>query len=163
MNLPIPNERPGIARWLRKYPGDAVILGIILVVATIFFGYVWPFFRVIWSFDRIEQKAKRRITAPELQAWATNLLAQQPLGQHRYRVADLGTNFPQQLTGLWKRPPDVIIYNSGPGHINWVRVTWGSGGLGHCGFNIGATSSLLYSINRKNSHEWSDGVYFYKD
>ena len=162
MNLPIPNERPGIARWLRKYPGDVAIITIILIVA-IFIGCVWLTFGPWWSFDRIEQKAKRRITAPELQAWATNLMAQQPPGQHHYRVEALGTNFPKQLLGLWKHPPRVIIYNLGPGRVNWVRITWGSGLLGHCGFNIGATNSLLYSINRKNSHEWSDGVYFYKD
>jgi len=142
-------------------PGDAYIITFILLLAVIFFGYVWPTFRLFRSFDRIEQNAKRRITARELQAWGTNLLAQQPLGQYRYRVAELGTNFPKQLLGLWKNPPDVIVYklstnNSGTVAPGWVYIAWGSGFMGQSGFEIGPTNFISY----KGGHEWSDGVYF---
>jgi len=139
-------------------PGAATSI-IILVLAAVFFGFVWPTFRSWSSFDRIEQNAKRRIAARELQAWATNLMAHSPPGQNRYRIADLGTNFPKQLLGLWKRPPDVIVYNLGPVKMNWVRVTWGSAFPGHRGFEIGPTNFTGYY----RGHEWSDGVYFWKD
>ena len=48
---------------------------ILAVIAGLFIAIVWPIYSVIQSFDHLEENAKRVITAPELQAWATNLLA----------------------------------------------------------------------------------------
>lgn len=143
--------------------GDAIIITIILVLAVLFFGYVWPTFRLFRSFDHIEQNAQRRITARELQAWATNLLAQHPSG--RIRVSALGTNFPKELLGLWKLPPDIFVNesrtnNAGTVDPGWVQLIWGSPMVGHCGFEIGPTNFTAFKSRR---HAWSDGVYFYKN
>ena len=160
MNSSTPTNRKGIDRWLRLRPGDAIIFAIILVVAAICLGYVWPFFREIRSFDSIEKRAQRKITARELQAWATNLLAHYPPGH--YRAVALGTNFPKQLLGHWTVSPSVIVNeshsnSSGAVAPGWVYVAWSSGFMGQCGFEIGPTNFASYN---SKSHAWSDGVYF---
>ena len=133
-----------------------------IVVAAVWFllGLVWPTYSLFSSFDRLEQNARRAVTGQQLQAWATNLLAQQPPGYTT--AAALGTNFPSQLMGLWRHPPSIVINEGDTNEAtfpSWVGVTWGSGFLGHCGFEIGPTNFT----GNKGGTAWHPGVYFWKD
>lgn len=142
---------------MRTKTSSTVAWVVVLCIAA----YVYAGCKPYWQFDHLEQNAKRRITAPQLQSWATSLLAQHPPGHAK--VADLGTNFPRQLLGLYHRPPGIIIYesrtnDSGLEMPAYVRLTWGGGFIGHCGFEIGPTNFFSYVRGTK----WSDGVYFWR-
>ncbi|MCI0744711.1 MAG: hypothetical protein L0Y58_04820 [Verrucomicrobia subdivision 3 bacterium] len=130
------------------------ILGVLLLLAVI-----WaPFFKQLWSFGNIERKAKRVITGAELQSWATNLLASTNTIAI-WKVSNLGTNFlPPQLLGVWHRPPYIFIYEPEGDRPGSVRLTWGGGLIGHCGFEIGPTNFVRYG-----AREWQPGVYFWSD
>jgi hypothetical protein len=135
-------------------------MALVLIAVVLF---VWPAYRVFRSFELIEPKAKAKITGTELQTWAINLLATHPPGLTT--VERLGTNFPQQLLGLYRHEPWIIVYESttnrddsvNPG---WVRITWGGGYMGHSGFEIGPTNFTSY---KREANAWHDGVYFYRD
>ena len=138
----------------------SAVLG--LSALAVMFGVAWPTCSLIWSFDHLEQHAKRRITGLELQLWATNLIAHHSAGL--VKVSELGTNFPQQLLGLYHRPPDIMIYEpltNDLGQIQpaFVTLFWGCGMIGHCGFEIGPTNFSGYRATKA----WQGGVYFWKD
>jgi hypothetical protein len=128
-------------------------------VGLLAFGMIWPTWSLFHSFDKLERNAAKVITAAELQAWATNLLAHPP-ATTTPRVADLGTNFPQKLRGLYRSPPYVLLRQDGTNPPDAVLISWGSGFMGHCGFEIGA-SNLTPS---RGSEPWQgrSGVYFWR-
>jgi hypothetical protein len=125
-----------------------------------FAAYIYNGCKPAWQFDHLEQNAKKRITARELQSWATNLLARYPM-ETNFTSSELGTNFPQQLRGLAPRlGPHIFVHvyddtNQPP----YVQVYWGSGFLGGTGFYIWATNFIL---DGGPEHLWQPGVYFYR-
>lgn len=137
-----------------------IFAGVFVAAAWFLLVVIWPTYSLFSSFDRLEQNARKAVTGQQLQAWATNLLAHPP---HGYTSATaLGTNFPQPLLRLWRRPPDIMVYEASTNHAGltaWVRLTWGSGFLGHCGFEIGPTNFT----GNKGGTAWQPGVYFWKD
>jgi hypothetical protein len=129
------------------------------VLVTLYFVcvMVWPTIRLVRSFDNLERNAKRVITGAQLQQWATNLLAVTPTNSY-LKVSQLGTNFPSQLLGLYRRPPYISIHDDlSP---SCVYLMWGGGLIGHCGFEIGPTN---FVSRRRNAREWQPGVYFWSD
>jgi hypothetical protein len=140
----------------------SIVAPVLLILFLSFFGAAgYIAYKPIWQYDHLEQNARKVITGPELQAWATNVLAQYPTNDGPMESV-LGTNFPQQLRGLDpKHGPGIVIYDgyTKDGNTNsprWISVHWGSGFLGHCGFEIGPTNF------HGAGHEWQPGVYFYK-
>jgi len=136
-----------------------VTIGILLVIGFLF---VWfsPTCRIITSFDNFERNARKVITGPELAAWGNGLLQKYPTNT-TLRLRDLGTNFPPQLRTLvaTELGPRIVVYEPLTNQPPWVMVYWGSGFLGHCGFEIGSTNftgSLAH-------HRWQDGVYSWND
>jgi hypothetical protein len=133
--------------------------GILIASSLGALWYVLPF-RVFWSFDHIEQHAKKVITAAELQAWATNLLTRYPTNSTP-RVSELGTNFPPQLLGLYRHSPYVqISEEESTNNPACVYLMWGGGMIGHCGFEIGETNFVSY---RSHARAWQPGVYFWSE
>jgi hypothetical protein len=130
------------------------LIGVYLV-----FVIVWPTVRVFRSFDNLERNAKRVITGPRLQEWATNLLAVAPTNTY-LKVSQLGTNFPSQLLGLYRNPPYISIHEATALSPPCVYLMWGGGVIGHCGFEIGATNFVSH---RPNARAWQPGVYFWSD
>jgi hypothetical protein len=132
-----------------------------VVVSLIFLTGLWYMlpFRVYRAFDHIEQRAKKRITANELQAWATNLLAH-PLTNLNPSVSELGTNFPKQLRSLYRHPPYIQVNEATTNYPAYVYLMWGGGLIGHCGFEIGPTNYVSY---RSHARTWQPGVYFWSD
>lgn len=133
------------------------------VVTVVCLGALWTLwynslFHVFWQFDHLEQRAKRRITGTQLQAWALNLLEQYPttVTNDTPDVSDLGTNFPRQLLGLYHRTPYIRI-NQYTNFESYVLLMWGGGMIGHCGFEIGSTNFI------GRGHAWQPGVYFWRD
>jgi hypothetical protein len=134
----------------------------ILTILVIGSALLWfsPSCRIIRSFDNFERNARKAITGPELAAWGNGVLATYPTNT-TLRLSDLGTNFPPQLRNLAPElGPNIEVYapeNTNAPH--WVMVYWGSGFLGHCGFEIGPTN---FSGDRAH-HRWQDGVYSFND
>jgi hypothetical protein len=136
--------------------------GLLVFLAVLLCGaiYLWTGYRPIWQFDHLEGTVKKAISGTELQAWATNLLAQSPSGG-AYPVSTLGTNFPPQLRNIApKLGPWVLVRDStDPEFPSYVEVLWGSGFLGHRGFQIGPTNF----VGRQITNEWQPGIYFLRD
>lgn len=126
------------------------------------FAVLWfsPPCSTVRSFDNLERNAERVTTAAELQAWALKVVAQYPSPTNGYeylRRSDLKTDIPRPLLGLYHNPPAIFVYETTadlPGH---VRLIWGGGMIGHCGFEIGPTNFV------SRGHLWQDGVYFWSD
>jgi len=143
--------------WKRRVFRYAFVIVTCLMI--LLFVAVWPIFRVFWSFDHLEQNAKRVITGSQLQAWAISVLEHPPTNI-TYRISELGTNFPPQLLGLYHYPPTIDIYEATTDSPGSVILTWGGGLIGHCGFVVGPTNFVDYHLN---AHAWQDGVYFWTD
>lgn len=113
----------------------------------------------VWQFDHLEGNARKVITGAELQAWATNLLAQYPT-HSTLKPSELGTNFPVQLQHLAPKlgPMVVIFERTETNEPSWVFVRWGSGFLGSHGFEIGPTNF----VSSRPGHPWQPGVYFFE-
>ncbi len=131
------------------------------ISATVLFAccvLVWlsPPCSTFRSFDNLETSAKRRVSGPELQAWAMGLLAQYPTST-QFWSSRLGTNFP--LRDLYHNPADVMIWEATSNSPAYVYLMWGGGFIGHCGFEIGPTNF----ISLRGTHKWQDGVYFWTD
>lgn len=120
--------------------------------------YAYLIFRPFWEFGRIEHNAKKDVTPEALQMWATNLIAKYPEGGH-VRLSELGTNLPIGWRDVAPRFGPSVYVNPGHGddYPSSVRVFWGSGFMGHCGFEIGPTNFIGMG------HAWSAGVYFWND
>ena len=134
------------------------VVGALLLICL---AFVWfsPSCRVIRSFDNFERNARKAISGAELAAWGNRVLAQYPTNAYP-RVADLGTNFPAQLLKLApKLGPRLVVYEADTNSPGWVMVYWGSGFLGHCGFEVGPTNFT----GSKAHDRWYPGVYFWND
>ena len=134
-----------------------IVLACILV--ALYFIFVWPAQRVFRSFDNLERNAQHVVTGRQLHEWATGLLMFAPTN-HTPRVSDLGTNFPAQLLGLYRRPPYIQIQEADTNSPGSVYLMWGGGVIGHCGFEIGSTNFVSY---KPNAQAWQPGVYFWSD
>jgi hypothetical protein len=131
---------------------------LILLVLAVVGAYAYTAYKPVWQFDHLEQIARRAISASEVQAWATNLLAHYT-NETSVSLSELGTNFPPRLRNLApKLGPSVFIHAGGG--TNWppyIRLYWGSGFLGAHGIEVGSTDFIGYRGNRL----WQPGVYFY--
>lgn len=133
------------------------------VIAIILIGFacIWfsPTCRITRSFDNFERNVRKVITGPELAAWGNGILANYPTNTTLY-LRDLGTNFPPQLRKLAPElGPFIDVYAGDTNTPPWVMVFWGSGFLGHCGFEIGPTNFM----GERAKHRWQDGVYSFND
>jgi hypothetical protein len=127
----------------------AVVILTVLVLAGagIIFG---PWIRKEYLANTFEERAKDQVTAEELQAWATNLLASGRSG--RVKVQDAGPDFPSKLTNLYPKLPSIYVYDrESPG---FVMITWGGGMIGSWGFRIGPTNLVI------RGDQWAPGVFF---
>lgn len=135
--------KPSITELIICAAGVAVVTGMFL-----------PAYLRMRTFDRLEDRAKKAITAAELQVWATSVLANPPASPNP-RVSDFGTNFPKALLDLDEYKPYISIRPVADSSPGMVTLMWGSGFLGHCGFDIGDT-------NFARGDAWQPGVYFWK-
>ena len=133
-----------------------------MIAAAALLCFLWYFttpYRLFWKFDHIERGARKVTTAAELQSWATNLLAQYPT-QCSLGVSSLGTNFPKQLKGLYRHNPAIYLHEEPTNDPAFVKLVWGGGLIGHCGFDIGDTNFVSYV---SHAHAWAPGVYFWSE
>ena len=123
-------------------------------------GYMFNACAPVWQFDHLERNARRVVRGPELQAWATSVIAQHPTNDW-LRKSQLGTNFPERLWGLAPKLGPHVVFNESDSTNSpaWIMIGWGSGFLGHCGFEIGSTNF----VSRRPGHAWQPGVYFWSD
>ena len=138
----------------------SLIIGVVVLVAL---GALACYSaRPVWQYCRLEQNAKKVVTGTELQAWATNLLAQYP-SNVTLKASLLGTNFPQRLRSLAPEigPSVRLNFPDNTNFAGWVMVGWGSGMLGSSGFEVGPTN-YAYAFRSARAHEWQPGVYFFR-
>lgn len=120
-------------------------------------GCVYVSCKPDWEFYHLKRDARKKVTAVELQIWATNLLAHHP-NNGRVETSDWAPHFPPQLLKIAPDiGPDVCVAVPEERHQPpFVTVTWGSGFLGHVHFVVGPTN-----FTGGGGEPWSPGVYFY--
>ena len=155
----------------RTYPSIVlvpIVRRIILLITLVGLLLVAAFVlqtAIQWSqFADLEQRAKQTITPAELQTWAIGLLTQS--ASHSVsQFLELRTNYPAKLRGLvieLEPSVNIISRNSAngsgnnPEDTNSIALTWGTGFLGHKGFEIGRTNFVA-----PRGRAWSAGVYFF--
>lgn len=120
----------------------------------------------IRQFARLEQNARKVITAEDLQKWALKLISDSHSYTNSEQFRSIRTNYPPQLGRLMPGlTPDVNINeaNSINSPLDWTNIPpsvsfiWGSGFLGHRGFMVGPTN-----FEWSGSDQWAPGVYFFK-
>ncbi len=133
-------------------------LGISIAVAFVCWIVLWfsPPCSTFRSFDNLDKNAQKLISGPQLQSWATDMLAQYPT-ETNFWSSRLGTNFP--LRSLYHNPAWVVVHETSTNSPAYVFLMWGGGFIGHCGFEIGPTNFVSY----RGTHKWQDGVYFWTD
>jgi hypothetical protein len=120
-----------------------------------------------WRFDHLEQSARKRITAAELQNWATNIIATYP-GLTPLQAYQVRTNFPPKLESLcrgtisacWVGVMSHSVTNS-QGQIHeeadCVQIVWSQKPSGDAAFVIGPPD---FVFDHPKAHAWAPGVYF---
>jgi len=118
------------------------------------------------QFDNLEIRAKRVITAAELQSWATNLIVEsQSYNADQWHW--LRTNYPAQLRSVsrWIGGPHVsmmpatepVAEEQKDGRPAYMLLGWSIKPTGDARFEIGPTNFV--SIHSE-AHAWAPGVYF---
>jgi hypothetical protein len=131
----------------------AAFLTIFLIPVLLIGGcyYKW------WQFDHIEDRARRAITAAELQTWATNVLAQAP-SYSPSEFHQLRTNYPAKLRSVCRGPGVCWISVPDP-ESDYLMIIWSMKPSGDAAFEIGGTNFV--SAHPK-ARAWAPGVYFYR-
>jgi hypothetical protein len=125
-------------------------------------GCLYWSYKPIWQFDHLEQNARKVITGPELQAWATRVLDQYPtMETNNLWASQLRTNYPPQLRGLAPKIGPTLSIEDDTNQPSYVLLMWGSGGLGAKGFYVGRTNFVMDSGLYRGSM-WQPGVYFFR-
>jgi hypothetical protein len=135
-------------------------LAVITPVCLIMLWYFSPF-RVFWSFDHIEQRARKRVTGTELQQWAMEIMAKHPVlpdDPASLHLSELPVPLPKPLLNVYHYPPYIFIFGDTNAPPGYVRLVWGGGMIGHCGFEIGPTNF----VSLRSKDKWQDGVYFWR-
>lgn len=112
--------------------------------------------------ERTEQFSKRVksvVSADELQAWATNAIANTPAKDNRdISVNPKATGIPKGLLGFSDYPPDVDI--SRDANDAYVIVSYGDV-LDHMGLYVGDKSFKAESDEQIYVVQWQPGIYFW--
>ena len=120
------------------------------------------------QFDSLEIRAKRVITAAELQSWATNLIVESQSYNADQRHW-LRTNYPDKLRSVsrWIGGPQVsmmpatepVAEEQRDGRPAYMLLGWSIKPTGDARFEIGPTN---FVSTHSEAHAWAPGVYFYR-
>jgi len=121
---------------------------------------IYQYLKPDWQRARFEKNLKHRITPEELRTWALGIL--QTYGTHKQHDNAHITNSHPALDGLFQNPPTVWWYSESPPDTEFVRVTYGGGGFGHFGVEIGPTNRAQPSSSDARKYSsWAPGIYFF--
>jgi hypothetical protein len=129
-------------------------------LAAIFVGALYQYLQPDLQRAHFEKNLKHRIAPEELRAWALGVL-------HTYDTNKLDdnahiTNSHPALEDLFRNPPVVWRYSEHPPDTEFVRVSYGGGGFGHFGVEIGPTTRAMpSSSNDRRYSPWAPGIFFF--
>jgi hypothetical protein len=109
--------------------------------------------------EKFAAQVKSVVNPDELQAWATNLIAETPaLELHERRYLEQA-EIPDYIRAIDKdQIPDVEIVNWGDAVI--VQI-WFGGGFGHWGLYVASPEWTRKSSETHYIVEWKPGIYFW--
>jgi hypothetical protein len=129
---------------------------------------------VNYDADKCEQSIKQNGDPFQLQAWATNLIAQ-PDGSSNGPVwvanhdHDTFTKLPSCLYGLGisgdkQSVPSLAVMGGTDGEDPYVKLFWGGGMLGHWGMVIGSPTFVpVFFPKTAVVKQWKPGIYFWRE
>ena len=144
-----------------------VIAGLVICSPLLFIGGCFLHLQFKWAqFDSLEVRAKRVITAAELQSWATNVIVESE-GYSADQWFQLRTNCPAKLRSVsrWIGGPHVsmvpatepVAEEQTDGRPAYMLLGWSIKPSGDARFEIGPTNFV--SIHSE-ARAWAPGVYF---
>lgn len=108
--------------------------------------------------DQFSMRVKSVVNPDELQAWATNLIAQTPATNRDVSVSPKATGTPKGLLGISDDPPDVYVSRDSGG--GYIVVSFGDF-LDHIGLYVGDKSFKAKSDQQIYVVSWQPGIYFW--
>jgi hypothetical protein len=135
---------------------------ILVVVAAVFLLAVvaYPVLRPELQRVSFQKNLKKRVAPEELQAWAMGVLQ----SQDTHTPYDNGTvtNLHPAFRGLFINAPFGNWYSASPEDAAFVSVTYGGGGGGHWGVEVGPTNRPTpRSTEGRRYTPWTSGVCFF--
>lgn len=109
--------------------------------------------------EQFSERVKSVVNPDELQAWATNLIANTPITDRKTPVYLKEVDIPKYIRAIYNEyPEDVEVVGSDAG--TYVVVCYGSGN-GHWGLYVG--SPTLHQESDANFYvvPWKPGIYFW--
>jgi hypothetical protein len=150
----------------RRFPSRSFLLAfaiIAFIVAWFLVSLVSPY----WSQMSFQRHLKSRVTAEELHAWASGVLAPYQ-GERDPELCVELTNLPPMFQGLDKWPPHAFVYGDSETRfeskepIPYIKINYGSA-AGHFGAVLGPTNlskppdiagDIYYTV-------WKPGIWFF--
>jgi len=111
--------------------------------------------------QRFERAVRKQINPADLQSWATNLLTMYSRSNSvdsEYRSFEI-TDLPVSLRNVSGLTPVAFLFANPSPERAFTRISWGSGFLGHWGFEIGGPE-FAYPVG--NVETWKPGIYFWR-
>ena len=134
-------------------------LTLLVLVLPIVLG-LYQFLKPDLQRAHFEKNLKQRIAPEELRAWALSLLKTYDTNK-TYDNAHI-TNSHPALEGLFRNPPTVWWYSASQIDTEFVCVTYGGGGFGHFGVEIGPTNRPMPNSRTARHYSfWAPGIYFF--
>jgi len=131
-----------------------------LIVLAAFVFALYPILKPDLQRAHFEKNLKQRISPEELRAWALGLLKTYDTNK-TYDNAHI-TNSHPALEGQFRNPPVVWWYSASQTDTEFVRVTYGGGGFGHFGVEIGPTNRAMPDSRTARQYSfWAPGIYFF--
>ncbi len=136
------------------------IILVVVAVASLLGLAAYPVLRPELQRASFQRNIKKRVTPVALQTWATQVLQSQDT--HKPYDSGTVTNLHSAFRGLFVNEPFGNWYSASPDDTAFVRVTYGGGGGGHWGVEIGSTNrpTPQGSPGRRYT-PWAPGVSFF--
>ena len=106
--------------------------------------------------EQLSKRVKSVVNPDELQAWATNAIANIAAKHGDFSVNPKATGIPKGMLGFSDDPPDVFVSSDG----SCVVVCYGDF-LDHMGLYVGDKSFKAESNQQLYVVAWQPGIYFW--
>jgi len=111
-------------------------------------------------YTSIVRRMTNAISPSDLQAWAVKVIATNKPGEFNPQPLDTDTlpdSWRKTLISAWRKPPRFVVYDPQSDNPGCIRITWGGGGIGYTGFEVGPTN-----FQSMIGNEIAHGVYWFR-
>jgi hypothetical protein len=141
----------------------AFMIGLVMVVVAggaVLYPFANIYFTEVRPRTLFPRRVQQRVSASELQAWALACIKGWDTNYPYYPPPV--TNMHPAVCGLWIHKPTAYMYLPSEQDTEYVVVSYGAGGCGHWGVEIGPTNRPTpVSRQARRYTAWAPGVCFF--